>query len=151
MNETRTVTSDEQLDRIKWLISDQQGYPIERITLDTRLQSDTGMAGDDGCDFLLRFEREFAVDMSPLRYDEHFEPEGLPFTDGLVFALVLALMLGTSFVWPWLMVGWAVALYFSFYFYFRRNARTEHAGEISVSDLLRSAGSRRWTYEYKVP
>ena len=31
--------------------------------------------------------------------------------------LVLALILGTSLVWPWLIAVWAVALYF----YFRRN------------------------------
>jgi hypothetical protein len=135
------MASDQQLERIKWLIADQQGFPAERITLDTRLQADTGMAGDDGYNFLKRFEEEFAVDMDTLRYDEHFEPEGLSLAVGFAFAL----MVGTSCAWPWLIPAWALALYF----YFRRSSRTEHPGEIRVSDVLRSAEAHHWTYDYK--
>ena len=141
------MTSDEQFERIKQLIAEQQCYPIECITLQTRLQSDTGMAGDDGNEFLVRFQDELSVDLSTLRYYEHFGPEGVPFTAGLQLAAVFAVIFISSSAVPWLIPVWAAALYF----YFRHTSRIEHPGEIRVSDLLRSAEAHRWTFGYKSP
>lgn len=139
------MTSNEQLERIRRLIADQQGYPIERINADTRLQTDVGMAGDDGEEFLERFQSEFGVDMSTLRYGEHFEPEGLSFAGGSMLFLVFTLVIGTSIAWIGLIPVWAIAIYF----YFRHRSRVEHPGEIRVTDLLRSAEAGQWSYHYK--
>lgn len=132
------MSEDDLLHRIGRLISEEIGYPFELITPDTRLQSDTGMAGDDGADFLDSFQGEFTVDMSSLRYSDHFEPEGIPLPIGLgfVFAVVTCVFV------PWLIPLWAAHGYF---LYRRARART---AEIRVADLLRSAELHRWSYDY---
>ena len=132
------MSNDDLFPLIRKLIFAEIGYPIERITLDTRLQADTGMAGDDGADFLDRFQREFTVDMASLRYDEHFEPEGIPLFVGFGFVFAAA----TSAFLPWLIPIWAGIGYFLW-----QRARSRTA-QIRVSDLLRSAELHRWSYDY---
>jgi hypothetical protein len=125
------------MDRIKRFVADQTGYPIERLTPETRLQSDLRRAGDDGEWFFDGFEREFAVEMSTLRYDEHFYPE-----ESLAATLSVVVILSTSLVWPWLIPLWTVLLYL----YHRRIRRRE--AEIQISDLAMSAELHQWTYDY---
>jgi hypothetical protein len=133
------VNNSDLLFRVKQLIAGETGYPIERITHETRLQADTGMAGDDGSDFLNHFQREFCVDMAPLRYSDHFEPEGIPLPIGLGFVFIVV----TSVFTPWLIPVWVVIACF---LYRRVHA---HTAQIRVSDLLLSAELRRWSYDYK--
>jgi hypothetical protein len=139
------MSRDEAHNRIRRLIADECGCRIERITLGTRLQTDIGMAGDDGFEFLHRFQEEFGVDMSPIRYEAHFDPEGFPIIAGLVYSVGLAIAVALSLAWPWLFPIWLAALFC----YFRHQSRSEHPGEIRVSDLLRSLEMRCWTYDYK--
>jgi hypothetical protein len=138
------MTREEVLDRIKQLIADQNGCRVERMPLETRLQTDIGMAGDDGFEFLHCFQNKFGVDMSSIRHDAHFDPEGFPVAAGLVYSVGLAIIVALSLAWPWLIPIWLAALFFSF----RHQSRTERPGEIRVSDLLRSVEMRCWTYDY---
>lgn len=138
------MASDNKLQQIIWLIADQTGCKAERITQESRLQTDLGVAGEDGYDLLVRFEEEFAIDMTPLRYDEHFEAEGISLGAGLwIFGFVL-LILFTPFLWPWIIPIWAIAIFL----FLRFRPHVERLKEIRVSDLVRSAEAQRWTYDY---
>lgn len=57
-----------------WL-TEQEGLSPEKVHLGTRLGEDLGMDGDDAVEFFERFSRRYAVEMSPIRWDEHFGPE----------------------------------------------------------------------------
>ena len=142
------MKSDEQLDRIKKLIADQQGYPINRITMNTRLQADTGMEGDQGEVFLKRYQDELDVDMDTLRYNEHFVPRGLSISDGFLFAGTLALIAGSFVIAPWLVPLWVLSLFLYFHHVSYRK-HLKHLGEIRVSDLLHSAETHHWDYHYQ--
>lgn len=63
--------------RVRWLISDQSGVKPESLRVETRIDADLHLAGDDVGELLDRFEEEFSVDMSGLRsrFAEFFVPE----------------------------------------------------------------------------
>jgi hypothetical protein len=63
---------------------------IDSISLKTRLLEDLGIDGEDGEEFLMRFSREFEVDLSNLTYEKHFGAEAgsNPITLGFYFTFV---------------------------------------------------------------
>ncbi len=127
-------------EQVQWVVANETGNPPTRITMNTRIQSDLGVAGDDGEDLLVRFQKEFSVDMSSLRYDKHFEPEGVP----LGYGLLACIAAFTSALFWWLIPIWLVL----FYFRMQWPWSGDLPGEILVSDLVRSARLGRWDYPY---
>jgi hypothetical protein len=49
----------------------------ERIRLSTRLGKDLGVDGDDGLEVMARFAETFGVDLSALKPEAYFGPEGI--------------------------------------------------------------------------
>jgi hypothetical protein len=47
-----------------------------KLSLETSLQDDLRMDGDDAADFLAVFSKRFGVDLSRLEFQRHFSPEG---------------------------------------------------------------------------
>jgi acyl carrier protein len=135
------MSNDDLRHRVQQFISEQIDYPYDRITPETRLQSDLGIDGDDGAEFLDRFQQEFVVDMSMLQYAQHFGPEGIPFSLGFKFMLIFILIGLTTALMPWLIPLWVALIYF-------RYRRRPSMAEICVSDLIRSAELHCWTYDY---
>ena len=67
---------DQSLLRLKKLLSQQSGTPVERITLDTRLAEDLGMTGLDASEFMDKYFAEFRVDPSGFTFGPYFHDEG---------------------------------------------------------------------------
>lgn len=57
-------------------IARQTSARIQKLTLQTRLAEDLGVAGDDAIELFEGFSEEFQVDLSDFQYDRHFGPEG---------------------------------------------------------------------------
>jgi hypothetical protein len=124
----------EWLAQIAELLREWMGFPCERVTLETTLSGDVGMAGDDAREFLAAFSQKFGVRLDGLRFADHFSEEGFPVAAG--FLLMIA---GISTVlWPWCLPGWLAAAWW----WQRRCVR--RCREIRVADLLRSARAGRW-------
>ena len=48
----------------------------DKLTLDTLLEKDLGITGDDAIDFIEEFAQEFNVDISSFDYSKYFREEG---------------------------------------------------------------------------
>ena len=48
----------------------------KQLSANTDVAKDLGVDGDDARDFMLRFQREFDVDLSHFNFDQHFGGEG---------------------------------------------------------------------------
>lgn len=134
------MTDEQVFERVKGLVADETGKALDKISMETRLQSDLGVAGDDGEDLLVRFQEEFSADMSRLRYDAHFEAEGVPLGCGLL-ACIAAF---TSALFWWSIPVWLALFYFRMHWPWSGDL----PGEIRISDLVRSAHLGRWDYPY---
>lgn len=68
------------------LVAEATEVKPEKVLLTTRLLDDLGMDGDDAVEFFNRVHERFGTDLTHLhaRWREHFGPEGLPLTAGLV-------------------------------------------------------------------
>jgi acyl carrier protein len=62
------------------LVADYTGCRREQLNLDTALNQDLGVDGDDACELLDAFAKKFGVDLSRFHYDRYFGSEagGLP-------------------------------------------------------------------------
>jgi acyl carrier protein len=60
---------------IKFVAEESAGQP-EKIELNMRLAEDLGMDGDDAIEFFEKFQVRFGVDLSNMKWDRHFGPEG---------------------------------------------------------------------------
>ncbi len=100
-------------------VSEFTGVDSAKIDLDTTINEDLGVDGDDGYDFLLAFSKKFNVDMSGVD-KTYFGGEGIP---------------PTLLVWPLLLVlswfGWKFKLF-------------EDYPSLPVSALVRSARTKVW-------
>ena len=97
--------SDALPDLVRRFVAEATGYPLDRVQMETRPSEDLGVDGDDAVELLEAFVERFGVDLSELRFDRHFAPEGLPFSAGLILSLgAVGLML--LWVWAW----WAALL-----------------------------------------
>jgi acyl carrier protein len=69
--------SNEQdmLEKIKMLVAEERSEPISNIGLDTTLQDDLGMDGDDAVEFFTLFSERFNVDLTDLQWERHFGSE----------------------------------------------------------------------------
>tara|TARA_Y100000782_G_scaffold70365_1_gene76145 strand:+ start:79 stop:405 length:327 start_codon:yes stop_codon:yes gene_type:complete len=73
-------------------ISEYTGTSVNEITLDTLINDELGVDGDDGDELLLEFSKRFNVDLDGIE-KVYFGPEGInPFT--LIFHAVKAFIDG---------------------------------------------------------
>lgn len=62
--------------RVKELVSENRGVPVEKLKWEDALYHDLKMYGDDVPDFFEEFLKEFDVDMSEFEFDVYFPAEG---------------------------------------------------------------------------
>lgn len=140
------------VERVRQLVADETGAHRDEITLDTRLSDDLGVAGDDGCELMEAFAREFQVDMTGVDLFGHFGHEGWGVpgcayaTMGLVPVVVLVMSRVES---PWVLVPSLVApVAFACWFAGRVFGRGAwHSGgdvPITVRDLAEAAQRKAW-------
>jgi acyl carrier protein len=69
--------SNEQdiLEKIKMLVAEERSEPKSNIGLDTTLQDDLGMDGDDAVEFFALFCERFNVDLTGMQWERHFGSE----------------------------------------------------------------------------
>jgi hypothetical protein len=58
-----------------------------QLSSNTDVAKDLGVDGDDARDFMLRFQREFDVDLSHFNFDRHFGGEGFRLTAAIMSAV----------------------------------------------------------------
>lgn len=112
---------DHLLVEIAEFIENLTGFNRNRVAVNTTLLSDIGLDGEDAIDFLLEFSTRFNVDMSSLRFSDHFGTEGLP----------LYVLPGCA---------WAL-LRFLWYMDWHKAVRLK---PIYVRDLINAARAGRW-------
>lgn len=72
-------------------ISEFVGVSVNKITMDTRIEADFKIGGDDIDDFFMKFSEKFKVDISKFDFDRHFdmvEGVGCLAIPALIFSLV---------------------------------------------------------------
>ena len=57
------------------LISEQSGVNVEQISLQTRLNHDLGIGGDDASELLELYAEAFSVDMNDFQFHKYFQDE----------------------------------------------------------------------------
>lgn len=100
-------------------VADRVGIDPSRISLDTTLNNDLGVDGDDGGEFLLDFSKSFGVDLEPIS-KVYFGSEG--------FGL-------SAFVWP--------ILAFLYAFGWRQKMFDE-ISPLPIRVLVSSAEAHKW-------
>src|SRR5437868_4210622 len=89
----------ELVERVRAFVAQKTRYPLEKVSLETRLAWDIGLVGDDAVRFFEAFVQEFSVDpesFGRLNFRHHFGAEGLDFPLGCL--LVLGLVMLTDFL-----------------------------------------------------
>jgi hypothetical protein len=56
-------------------VSETTGMRAERIHATTRLRRDCGVDGDDAAELVIKFSKQFCVDLAEFQFDRHFGPE----------------------------------------------------------------------------
>lgn len=59
-------------------IANFTGYPLEKITLKTRINEDIKIAGDDAAELIKYFAIKHKISLKQFNFDDYFYPEGLP-------------------------------------------------------------------------
>jgi len=110
--------------RVIDFVAELTGVKRERVTPTSTLYGDLGIDGTDGWELIKKFGQKFQVDLSGVRSDHYFGPEGLP-----IYAPI---------IWLW----FVVSLPFR-----KRQSPEEDAGlkPIRISDLILAAQEKRWT------
>ena len=98
-------------------VAEQTGVKSERITLDTLVNDDLGVDGDDGSEFMEAFAERFNVDLSPIN-QIYFGPESMPFQYVVT--------------WPYHLVRWLLGY------------RSKAYSPLPVSLLVKSAEAGKW-------
>jgi acyl carrier protein len=117
--------------RVRALVADMTGTRIERISLNTRISHDIGCDGDDAVELFEAFAKEFDVDLSGIKWERHFGPEGgNPFG---CFFIVLVVLFGWSARGNKIVSKWIPG----------------DAGEpVTIGDLVAAARAKRWVKTY---
>ena len=89
---------DGALEHALAFVAKELGEDMRKLRLETTLQGDLGMEGDDAVEFFQAFQKEFGVDLGRLWTDWHcyFLPEGMSIETGLILFVpgtVLSLLL----------------------------------------------------------
>jgi hypothetical protein len=151
------VAADGELaQRVREFVADEVGYPLPKVSLETRLLDDVGLAGLDADEFFLAFGKTFRVDPESLDWRalaDEFGCEGwwycgsepgrsflaITLTWG-VLCLLLELPHGAFVVGSLVLVlafgaAWGLL---------RRSPPTQRPDATRVKDLVEAAAAGRW-------
>lgn len=110
---------------VRKFVADWMGADLDQINAQTRLCQDLGIAGDDGENFMMDFQRAFDVDLTGFRTDDYFGEELSP------------LIPLNPLVW-----------FFPSFHKLRKMPRNETGGikmvPITVKDLCKAAATKTW-------
>ena len=70
------LINNEIFDKIKKFILDNFAVYENKVNEEASLEKDLGIYGDEACDFLVAFGKEFHVDVSKFMAADYFSPEG---------------------------------------------------------------------------
>lgn len=138
-------------ERILDFTAQQRAMKRSKISIDSRLNQDLGMDGDDAVDFFRLFSIEFRVDLDDLytHWDQYFGPEGGP-SFGFLIITVLCITAGfwlrdvTSVLPAWV---WGIGL-IAIVVVVHRLCFAKKMVPITVRDLVESSRSGRWSRSY---
>ena len=83
------MTLNEIEKRVIDIIAEVSGYPIEKINLDTTINIEIGIYGDDWNDLLNAYLKVFDVDFTEFNVNKHIRPEGDPILQSLIDFLIV--------------------------------------------------------------
>jgi len=144
-------------DGVMRFVSTQTGMPLHKVSLESRLVEDIGLAGDDATELFEAFADEFGIDPDSfqcLDFKKHFGEEGVPLGTGCLLMAILC-PFAVPFFWitkyldmpEWIAIPFTVlgliAVLFTLgmiYSHFRR----DDPSSIRVSDLVEAAQAKRW-------
>src|SRR5687767_5048929 len=69
---------------LKAFVVKQTGVHEEEVTPDASLENDLGVYGDDGVELIIKFGKEFNVDVSRFMAADYFSPEGDPILPAII-------------------------------------------------------------------
>jgi acyl carrier protein len=132
-------------DRVRAFVARETGVRPARVTPDTSLVCDLGLAGDDAVDFFAAFANEFGVDpesLAALDYGREFGGEGVPVAAGCAVVVTVAVLAVAGVpVWGFLVAGAGAVGTWVAVARWRCAAR----GTVRVADLVAAAEAGRWT------
>jgi uncharacterized protein DUF1493 len=73
-------------ERVKLFVAKETRFPVRKMSLETRLQQDMGVDGDDAEELIFAFAVEFDVDMTGFQWARHFHSEA--FLSSWLFTLL---------------------------------------------------------------
>lgn len=68
---------EEIFEKIKQFAAKQASISNKNLNRQTRVEQDLGVTGDDAIEFIIAFGKEFNVDISRFKFENHFRPEGI--------------------------------------------------------------------------
>jgi Protein of unknown function (DUF1493) len=143
-----------------WIV-EQLGSAIHPVTLDSEIERDMGVTGEDAWDLMEKFGRDFEIDMAKFRFERHFGPEGMTGEDAVwlvasvsVFVLVIFLTqrnFGLLSALTHLVIGILVMIPWSYLRRYLPQERHRRAGLLSVKvhHLVEAAWAKKWPFEYR--
>jgi len=117
--------------RVLAFVSEQLGVHPQNLSLNTSLDHDLGVFGDDAAEFFEAFVQEFGVDPERLTasfFERYFGHEGMTF-DEMLIGLV---------AWPWFLLGLILPRWLNPF------ARPEPDDRVLIQDLMEAALAKRW-------
>ena len=69
------ASSESLAEQVRAFVARELCVSLSKVLLRSSLLRDLGVDGTDGVDLLQTFAREFDVDLSSVRWDQHFGPE----------------------------------------------------------------------------
>lgn len=113
------------------LLADQTGYPQERITMDTSIIDDLGVAGDDADELFQAFDERFGTNSQRIDYLRFFGHEG---------------------VYPWTIFVWLFILLWGLFRLlagktFSKKRKQEE--DMKVSDFVETVVSKKWNTKFE--
>lgn len=78
------MKENEFFDTLCDLIEHYIGGNRSKYTMETRINFDLGLDGDDADEFLMAYSKKFNVDLSKLEFYNYFNVEGISIIQGLV-------------------------------------------------------------------
>jgi acyl carrier protein len=78
------MTSVEISKKVIQFVAIQRSQKPEKLSLESRLNFELGIDGDDAVELFEEFSKQFNVDLSSFQYDKYFGPEG----GGDIFSLI---------------------------------------------------------------
>ena len=78
------MCNEKTLEKIKSMIVYKCGINKDKILIDSKIEDDLGLTGDDAVEFILTFSKEFNVDISNFVISDYFSREGFDFISPIV-------------------------------------------------------------------